>query len=291
MNWKQHLKSQGYTDEEISNMEKTFGGDKMAKAFEAPIAAQAAAEANAKKYKEDLEAFENRYQTEILPEISKTYKDAINYRTRATALEERLKAATEYGFLSDPAAVPGSPAPGTPGNPTPAATPNATPTPGTPALDPRYVESSMFTNAVNEIPDMLGRLSKMSNEHLHLFGTPLLEIDELVTASKATKGKKSVYDLWNEKYKVDDKRKELALKKQQEHDSKIGEEAVQKYLSEHGMPFTRPAVPSIATRFTNVGKEEVRQPWKGARDRREERHATMMNAWAKGKAGTVNSAA
>lgn len=284
----EYLKSIGMSDEEIIALTKAFPADKLAKAFEAPLKAKADAEALAAKYKTDLEDFENKYQTEILPEISKTYKDAINYRTQAEALKARLVAAKEYGFLSDDAAIPGSPAPGTPANPgTPAA-----PAPGTPAaLDPRYVEATAFSTAVDSIPDMLGRLSKMSNEHFHLFGSPLLDIDELVTASKATKGKKSVYDLWDEKYKVADKRKELALKTQQAHDTKIGDEAVTKYLSEHGMPFTRPAVPSIATRFTNVGKEEVRQPWKGARDRKVERHTEMMSAWAKGKAGTVNSAA
>lgn len=289
MNWKQHLKSQGYSEDEISNMEKTFGGDKMAKAFEAPIAAQVAAEANAKKYKEDLEAFENRYQTEILPEISKTYKDAINYRTKATALEERLKAAKEYGFLSEDATADAAATEAA--KKAAAAKANGNVVDGSPALDPRYVEATAFSTAVDSIPDMLGRLSKMSNEHLHLFGSPLLDVDELVAASKATKGKKSVYDLWDEKYKVSDKRKELVLKKQTEHDTTVGQEAVQKYLSEHGMPFTRPGVPSIATRFTNVAKDDARQPWKGARERKVERHGTMMNEWAKGKAGTVNSAA
>jgi hypothetical protein len=288
MTWKEHLLAQGYTNEEISNMEKTFGGDKMAKAFEAPIAAQVAAEANAKKYKEDLEAFENRYQTEILPEISKTYKDAINYRTEAEGLKARLAAAKEYGFLSEDAA---GDAAAEAAKKAAAAKANANPVAGSPALDPRYVEASAFSTAVDSIPDMLGRLSKMSNEHLHLFGSPLLDVDELVAASKATKGKKSVYDLWDEKYKVSAKRTEVAAAAKAASDKKIGEEAVQKYLSENGMPFTRPAVPSIATRFTNVGKDEARQPWKGARDRKEERHGAMMNAWAKGKAGTVNSAA
>lgn len=269
MNWKEHLKSQGYTDEEISNMEKTFGADKMAKAFEAPMAAAKKAADDAAAAKASLDEWETKYQTEILPEISKTYKDAINYRTEAEGLRARLAAAKEYGFLSEPATPPATPPAAAPPNPVPGS-------PG--AIDPRYVQATDFSKAVNDIPDMLGRLTKMSNEHFSLFGSPLLDVDELIAESKKSGGKKSVYDIWGDKYKVEDKRKELAAKKQAEYDKKIADEAVTKYLSEHGQPFTRPAVPSIATRFTGQSKEDSRKPWLGAKDRKDERRQTMVNA-------------
>lgn len=281
MNWKTHLKEQGYTDEEISNMEKTFGAEKMAKAFEAPMAAAKKAAEDALAAKTSLEEWETKYQTEILPEISKTYKDAINYRTEAEGLKARLAAAKEYGFLADDTVVNKS----DDKNKKVAADTNKVP--GSPELDPRYVQASDFTKAVNDIPDMLGRLTKMSNEHFSLFGSPLLDVDELINESKKSGGKKSVYDIWDQKYKVADKRKELAEKKQADHDKSIADAAVQKYLSEHGQPFTRPAMPSIATRFVSASKEDARKPWAGARDRKDERRQTMVNALNKVSVGAA----
>lgn len=287
MNTREYLKSIGMTDQQIADLEKNFPGDLLTKAFQAPLEAKAAAEAAAKKANEDLKAFEDKYNNEVLPEVSKAFKDAIDTRTKNAALEARLKAATEYGFLAeDPLATPSNVPGVTPGTPVRA---NNNTVPGSPELDPRYVQSADFTKAVDSIPDMLGRLTKMSNEHFSLYGTPLLDVDEMIAESKKTGGKKSVYDIWNERYKVEDKRKEVAAAKQAERDKKLVEEGVQKYLSEHGQPFTRPAVPSIATKFIPSNATESRQPWKGAKDRQNERHATMMNAWAKGKAGTVNS--
>lgn len=290
MDWKAHLKSQGYTDEEISNMEKTFGGDKMAKAFESPMKAAEKAAADAATAKASLEEWENKYQTEILPEISKTYKDAINYRTQAEALKARLAAAKEYGFLSEDAT--GDAAAAEAAKKAAAAKANGNQVEGSPALDPRYVEATAFSSAVDSIPDMLGRLSKMSNEHLHLFGSPLLDVDELITASKATKGKKSVYDMWNEKYKVEDKRKELTAAAQKKHDDEMKRLGAEEYAQAHGQnPFLRNPVSSTASKFSHMPKEDARQPWKGAKDRKAERHTELVAAWAKGKAGTANSAA
>src|SRR5689334_7724164 len=105
--WKEHLKSIGMTDAQIAEAEKVFGADVMAKAIEAPMLAAAKAQA-------DLTQFTEFYENTAKPEIAKVYQDAINATTRNAALEARLKAAKEYGFLGeiDDAAVPGSPAVG-----------------------------------------------------------------------------------------------------------------------------------------------------------------------------------
>lgn len=276
MNWKELLKAQGYTDEEISNMEKTFGGEKMAKAFEAPLKAAADAKALADKANADLAEFESKYQTEILPEISKTYRRAIDAETQVGALTSRLKAAKDYGFLSEDIADPNKDKNTPP--------PNSNEVPGSPALDSRYVPADAFTKAVNDIPDMLGRLTNMSNEHFSLFGSPLLDVNDMIAESKKTNGKKSVYDIWNDRYKVEDKRKQIAADKQAAHDKSVGEKAVQDYLTQHGgTPFTRPGVPSIANRFSPAGKDDARHPWKGAADRRQERRNTFAEASAKSR--------
>lgn len=281
MNWKEYLKTQGYTDAEIANMETTFGGQKMAKAFEQPIADKLAAEQAAATAKSEKEDFERFYNDEVLPKISTTYQDAINARTRVAALEARLKAANEYGFLSDPKVVDGV-VPGAPAV-TPTTTTATNPVPGSPAAPPsfdpsQYLRADKFAEEVNNIPTMLGRLTKISNEHMALFGSPLLDIDDLIAQAQASKGKRNVGQIWEEKYKVQAKRDEIAAAKQAEHDKRIADEAIRKYASEHNMPFTAPGQVSKAPLFSPKSSDDMHQPWKGAKDRKAERRQTMIDA-------------
>lgn len=286
MNWKDLLRAQGYTDAEITKMETEFGGDKMAKAFAAPLAAQQAAETALATAKTEHEEFEKFYNDDVLPKVSTVYQDAINWRTRATALEERLKAAKDYGFLSEPTAIAGA-VPGMPAG-TPIAAP-VNPVPGSPAapgaptpaaMDPRYVSVDTFKQGVDSIPDMLGRLTKMSNEHFSLFGSPLLDVDTLITEAKSQK--KNVLDVWQTKYKVQERRDEIKRKVQEDHDRQVGEEAVRKYASDHGQPFTAPGRPSVASHFTPTSSDEARHPWKGAADRKRDRAQKLMQEFTSG---------
>jgi hypothetical protein len=289
MNYREYLKSQGYTDAEITAMETAFGGaDKIAKAFETPMREKAAAEAAATAAKTEREEFENFYNNDVLPKVSGVYQDAINQRTRAAALEERLKSATEYGFLSAPdpktGVIPGVPAGTEVRNPVPGS-PAAPGAPASATLDPRYVQADAFTKAVNDIPDMLGRLTKMSNEHFSLFGSPLLDVDTLITEARAKKV--NVLSIWEAKYKVPERRKEIADKAQADHDKGVADAAVTKYLSEHGMPFTAPGRPSVASHFTPQSSEEARHPWKGAVDRKRERQKTLLQEFSKSQVARV----
>lgn len=290
MDWKQYLKSQQYTDEEISNMEKTFGADKMAKAFAAPIKQLADAQALAAKVQADQEAFDARYQNEILPEMSKVYKDAVDSRTKAAALEARLNAAKEFGFLSDAdainAATGGGVVPGVNGGGTPVRA-NSGQVPGSPDVDPRYVQSSDFSKMIDGVPDMLGRLLMVNNEHQTLFGSPLSDINDIVATAKASGGKKNFVSVWEEKYKVADKRAELKAKQQAEHDKAVADAAIAKYVSENNHPYTRPGVNSVATRFTNTNVDQTRHPWKGAAERKIERRNIMADAINQGRAAAA----
>jgi hypothetical protein len=284
MTWKEYLKSIGSTDDEIAKMETEFGAVKMAKAFETPIREKEAAETALAAAQSEKTEMETWYQNDILPKISSVYQDAINQRTRATALEERLKAAKEYGFLIDEkvvaGAIPGIPAgnpvPGSPAGPGVSAG-------GLPPLDARYVSSEMFVKEVNGVPSMLGRLTKMSNEHLSLFGAPLLDVDTLI--EEAQKQKKNVVQVWEDKYKVPAKRKEISDKAAADHDRQVGDDAVRKYASEHGQPFLSPGRTSVATHFTRQAPDESRHPWKGAADRQRDRRNKLLTEFQKSGAG------
>lgn len=282
MTHREYLKSIGMTDAKIAEMETAFGPDLMTKAFEAPLQQLAEAQRQVTEATAKKEEFETFYQTEVLPKVSTVYQDAINMRTQNAALTERLKAAKEYGFLSDEAAsgiVPGTP----PGSPV--QVPGSPAAPGAPASgapDSRYVSASDFTRQVTEIPAMLGRLTKMSNEHFSLFGAPLLDVDELI--GEAQRRKVNVQQVWSEKYKVEDKRKEITAAASAAHDRQVAEEAVRKYASDHGQPFTRPGVVSTASRFVSKSTDDVRQPWKGSRERKEARKSALLEAYNKGGA-------
>lgn len=288
MTYIEYLKSIGYDDAGIANLVTAFGGpDKVAKAFEKPVADLAAAQAALTAATAEKDEFQRFYNEDVLPKVSTVYQDAIQARTRAAALEERLKAATEFGFLADPAKtsgvvpgvgdIPPNPVPGSPGG----AGGPASGAPGAGTIDPRYVSSDMFTREVNNIPAMLGKLTKISNEHHSLFGAPLLDIDTIIAEAQASKGKRNVLDIWEEKYKVKDKRAEITRLATEKHDKEIADAAVRKYASEHNMPFTRPGQPSVASQFTTKSTDEARQPWKGARDRKNERRQTLMDAMNK----------
>lgn len=285
MDWKQYLKSQGYTDQEIANMATTFGEEKMSKAFSQPIADKLAAEKALADAKTEKEEFETWYQTDVIPKLGQTYQDAINARTENAALKARLEAAKEYGFLSDSKVIEGVVPGSQPGQPVTA----ANPVPGSPAapgasaspspLDPRYVEAASFSKAVDSIPTMLGKLTRISNEHQVLFGKPLVEIDELISEAQASKGKRNVETIWKERFKVDEKRAEIQKAQQEAHDKEVAEAAVRKYATEHNHPFISPGVVSKAPLFApNASADDARHPWKGARDRKQERRQTMVEA-------------
>jgi len=275
--YQEYLKSQGYTDAEITSMVTTFGADKIAKAFEAPMQAAEAAARDLAAAKTEREEFQNFYETDVLPKVGQTYQDAINTRTENAALKERLKAAKEYGFLSDSAAlpvVPGASAAVT----APVQVPGSPAAPGgPPALDPRYVQADKFTDAVNNIPDMLGRMQNVSNQHFALFGNTDLDMTDLIT--EARKRKTNIQAVWEDRYKVKDKRAEIEAAKVAAHDKEVSEAAVRKYASEHNMPFTAPGQPSRAPLFTpGTGADDNRHPWKDARGRKEERKQKLVEA-------------
>jgi hypothetical protein len=284
----EYLKSIGHTDAEIATMTTAFGGaERLAKAFETPIRQMEEAQTARTAAENSRTEMETWYQNEIIPKISTVYQDAINTRTRNAALEERLKAAKEYGFLSDnqpvsagtvPGVPAGQPVPGSPG---PSGFPSSTAGPGAPPpLDSRYVSSEVFVREVNGVPAMLGRLTKMSNEHFSLFGSPLLDVDTLI--DEAQKQKKNVVQIWEAKYKVPEKRLEIQTRIQQDHDRQVGEEAVRKYASEHGQPFLSPGRTSVATQFTRQSSDDARHPWKGAADRQRDRRNKLLTEFQKG---------
>lgn len=285
MNWKDYLKAQGFTDAEIGTMETTWGVDKLTKMFAEPVAKLAEAQRKLDEATTRETEFRTFYEGEVLPKISTVYQDAINARTREAAVNARLAAAQEYGFLSETAGVvPGVPAgaPVTAHNaPGPAAVnpvPGSPGAPGAPAFDPsKYVEASKFTEAVNSIPDMLGRLSDVSNEYYRLYNAP---IPDTMTSliDEARKTKKTVSEVAAIKYKFDEKRAAIAAEKAAAHDKQVADEAVRKWASEHHMPFTTPARSSNAPLFKPATVEDARHPWKNSRERKQERRQTMLEA-------------
>jgi hypothetical protein len=282
MNWREYLKSQGYSDAEIGNMATTFGEDKMSKAFAEPISKLAEAQTLLTEAERKDTEFRDFYEKEVMPKIGSTYKDAINARTENAALKARLEAAKEYGFLNDEipgtVTVPGSPA----GRPVVAANP-VPGSPGAPGAPPsdfdpnQYVRADKFTEAVNSIPDMLGRLADVSNEYYRLYGQPIPDrMNDLIDEARRTK--KTVGEIAAAKYKFTEKRAEIDQAKAAAHDKEVADAAVRDYASKHQMPFTAPGVVSRSPMFEPKSQDEARKPWQGARDRKQERRQAMVDA-------------
>lgn len=253
MNWREYLKNeQKMTDEQITATAAAMGGEAvMARAFEAPM--KAAEEARAA-----LALNQEWYDNTVVPKLSQVYQDAINANTRAAGLEARLKSAKEYGFLADDVDIPGSPKLDANGRPVASGDPNPNPNPRN--TDGQYVSRQDFSTAVESIPDMLANLTEITGQHALLFSAPLVGMKEMI--DEARKRKINVKQVWEEKYKVSDKRTELAATAQAAHDKKIAEEAVTKYRSEQSNPHTRSIMPSRSPHFTPA-TEDVRKPWTG----------------------------
>jgi hypothetical protein len=286
MNWREYCKSVGMTDEQIKGLE-AMPQDLLVKTFEEPIRLLAEATAARDTAVREKTEFEDFYNQTVLPKVTTVYQDAINARTRQAAVEARLRAATDYGFLSaDMNEVPGSP------GGTPVTTRGGTGT-GTGVVPPPtvtfdttgFVKTEDFNKVAEGMPDMLMRLLNISNEHQRLFGVPLSEEEgtAMLEKAKASKGRMNIRQVWEQDFKVGEKRAAIATSKQVEHDRQVAEEAVRKYTSEHGHPFIKPGTPSLASKFATQAKQaDSRHPWKGAAERKQERRQLGVQAFVTG---------
>jgi hypothetical protein len=116
----------------------------------------------------------------------------------------------------------------------------------------------------------IAKMAMLQNEHARL-GLPA-DVDwvGIYDESQATGFKRSIEEIWMNRYKVPDARAAQAKAQQDAHDKKIADDAVTAartaWVSEYGNPNTRPPMPSTHP-FTPRKAEDglrAKQPWEHA---------------------------
>jgi hypothetical protein len=176
------------------------------------------------------------WRTEAQAKLDKAMGDLQARDTTIAQYQARVtQIATDYGLdlntlMPAAAATPNPPASlAQPASPNPAATEGFR----------KFQED--FDKAKQIFPLLPAELHDLSVEHQELYGKPLSKSLELV--STALKEGRSVRDVWAEQYKVEDRRKEIALETEKKHDAEIRADERNKVLSEASVPTFRPDAP------------------------------------------------
>lgn len=260
MNYAQYLKSLGATDEDIKILDTPIAR----KAWEQQQAAVATAEqarADAIARATAIEkANQDWYNNDILPKYTQTEADMVAAKAEAdrakTVIREMAKrdaalaqVAKDMGYNVESNTPP----------------PNAPP--NTPAgFDPsKFVTTDLLVQTAEREGDAIAIAQDIAYEHSRLFPDQPLNFREL--RKEAVASRKSVEQLWLEKFHVPEARQKQADARRAADEARIREDERKKVEAEwagkYGDPNLRPLVPSSSP-FTTRAADTTRagkQPW------------------------------
>jgi hypothetical protein len=252
MTFAEYLRTQGATEDEIKSLATPRAEAAYAKLAEDSAAAIAAQ----KKRLDDYQIEVDKYYTETNAKAKKLENDAIVATAEAARARAALMKAQEQGLVDVAKDLGYDVAPPKDKSVNPD--------------NPKYVTEADIMPAIESAGDGLAAIYDAASEHARLFPNVPFNARELRRAAVASK--KSLYDYWEDKFKVPEARAAYNAKQQAEHDEKLRLEgetrAREKFASEYGNPNTRPAVPSnspFVPRKTDDGAS-VRQPWMRSED-------------------------
>jgi hypothetical protein len=284
MKLKDLLKAQGWTDEQINT---AFADPKIVDTLDG-LFGTVTTERDQLKAR-DAE-WQRRLDEEYNPAIAKAEQKAIEAGRRAADLEFQVKAAKEYGYLTDDAATKAADA-------AKAATASDPASSGyDPKRHPTYDDVSKFADAEGDAIAMANDLQEM---HQHLTGKPLFEYETEINGVRMTgmralrqeakTARKPLDQYVAEKFDYRGKRQAIEAKRQQEHDDAIRKETEEKtrreYAEKFGNPLLSQPTPS-ARPFIPAKPADGKQPWE--RTAQERRVARIQHAMeTQMKAGSV----
>jgi hypothetical protein len=291
MTLEDQLKAAGQTPEQIAEIVKTLGPSRAIFETVLTTAERANADAAAKLAQAtEKETKINKFWNEqATPEINEAYTRATTAETRAAAAEaerdQLRRSARQYGFIPEETAE----------EKTARETREAAARGGETAEQKAAREAAArgstagaFTEA--QIIDAIAGAATIGANHLALFGTPLLDLRDII--NDAGKRKMKAEQVWEEKYKVPDKRAELAAAaKKAERDAiekevtqKVQKEFADKYGNENTAPLRPSRFPSYAKDATTGAPDK--QAWTRP-DKREKLRQRIHEQVAK-ETGTVH---
>ena len=225
------LKAKGFTDADIAVLTPT-----MRETLEATYSGM---ETERDTLRTVNDEWQNKLSNEYQPAITKAEKIAADARLEAAKWREQVAIAKDFGYLTEE------------NNP-------AKPVVSNPA--PTFDESKfMRTSDLGRLAQGQGKAMAVyvdiAAEHQRLFGKPVEDFsvlfDEFSTAAQRNP-QATIRATWEAKYKVPERRAEIAKQEQEAHDKQVADAALAKYISEHGgnpnlqmrAPSSQPFIPA-----------------------------------------------
>lgn len=242
------LKSNGYTDEQITSIAEALGSNADAvKTFEEGLASAAeklqAAQTKLDEANSKQQQVQQWWEQDATKQINDAYSRVATAEARSAFYQKQVESARESGFLPADAPAPAVPPEAQPTRATDGRfVANANPVPGSPA----YMTQEQGWKA-------LASATWAMNEHMRLYGQPMPEnVEDLV--EQATRARRDFRDYVSEKYKYPQRREEIQMAAQKAHDDKITTEALDRYKKEQAErngsnPDLRPGVTSNFSKF------------------------------------------
>lgn len=258
------LRSKGYSDEDLKSMDTLLKDTKFRGAIEGSYGEL---ESNYTKAKGEADQWANWYQETATPTLNKHLKEAADARAEAAQVRERLKFLQEQGLAElagdqvDPKKV----------QQVQQQQQQASPE----AFDPKkynLVTEEQIRQYADQEGDAIAMAQDIASEHYQLFGEPLRGFRDL--RKEAIQQRKSVHQLWEEKFKVGAKREEIEAKRKADYEAKIRADERSKTISEIGNPMTRPPSTSNNPFVVKRGDSQGKQPWESNPN---ERAASRVN--------------
>lgn len=265
------LLARGYTEEELKDS-PLLKDSKFCAAIEAEAEVADEATALAEERKGLIEKDKEWYKNYAVPEVNKARQEAIEAKKEAAGLKAEMEQLQKYGLrkVADQ---------DDDDNPNPK--PNPKPNDNLAFDESKFVKAEDFNKIVSQVPVSLTMLQDISNQHYELFGkfipggTTKLH-QEFVKAQNEEHFQGSLQDFWEKRYKVVDKREEIATKEREKREEAFREEGRRQEREKLGAnPNLRSPVISsspFANKVTVVGDDgkpvKSPMPWERTREQR-----------------------
>ena len=253
------LKAKGWTDEQIT---AALSNPQMVETLEAAFS-ELATERDT--FKKRDEAWQAKLETEYNPAIGKAEKDAAEARRRAADLEEQVKIAREYGYLSSSEADEKLKAAAA------AAASRNDPNAYDPKRHPTFDDVNRFAEAEGQA---IALANYLVLEYQYLTGKNLFEYETTINGTtrrgmtalrEEAKAARKNLDLYvSEKFDFNGLRLKQREARQKEHDDKIRLEATETVRREYAEKFGNPALamPTPSRQpFMPSKPASGKQPW------------------------------
>ncbi|MGH7182581.1 MAG: hypothetical protein ACREJN_11465 [Nitrospiraceae bacterium] len=261
----QVLLSKGFTQAELDAPEMTVAlkNPRFRKNMEEEFAAADVALAENARARKDLDEYDRWYTNEITPDYLRMQKEREDAVANEAAAKARLAISQKrlmerQAGQQSPEALASARAEEERIANEAAATARAAGQPG-----PKYVDEATFQTAFERTGEAIASGITLARQHEKLFGSDL-DMDELYKQARAAK--MPVKAFWEQKYKVQDKRDEIAAKATADNEARIRADERQKFALEMGTgsnPNIRSAMPSNNPFVVRKSGEGVngKQPW------------------------------